>query len=108
MRQLLPKLGWAAASLLSFAIAGNTPDADQGKRPPPPPDGQAPIPPREAFTACVGKHAGDMVSFVTIRGDTVSGRCAMIPAQLAAIVEHPPRQPEGKPPVAGLSKGSGY
>lgn len=95
MKQLLPKLGWAAASLISIAFAANAPDADQGKRPPPP-DGQVPIPPREAFTACVGKHAGDMVSFVTIRGDTVSGRCVMIPAQLAAIVEHPQRPPEGK------------
>ncbi|UTH72715.1 hypothetical protein [Chromobacterium sp. IIBBL 290-4] len=60
----------------------------------PPPQNR--VPPDEAFQACNGKKAGETVSFTTPRGEKMSGKCAMMPARLAAIPDHPPQ--DGNPP----------
>ena len=62
--------------------------------PPSPPTGELAVPPREAFSACDGKQAGDKVTFTTPRGETLTGYCKLLPARLAAIVDRPPRPQE--------------
>ncbi|WNV03934.1 hypothetical protein RP726_16085 [Candidatus Methylospira mobilis] len=54
-------------------------------------EGRPRIPPAEAFSACEGKKEGDAVTFTSRRGETISGICKTIPAQLAAIPDRPPR-----------------
>ncbi|PHV09734.1 hypothetical protein CSQ89_20060 [Chitinimonas sp. BJB300] len=60
-----------------------------------------PMPP-EAFTACEGKQDGDKVSFVSHRGDTITGRCKLMPARLVMVPDSPPRT-EGKRSEAGAN-----
>jgi hypothetical protein len=57
----------------------------------PPPNGQRPQPPTEAFTACDGRRANDACT-VSIHGRTISGTCeAFTDARLFC-------RPEGMPP----------
>ncbi|WP_419174297.1 hypothetical protein [Desulfosediminicola sp.] len=42
-------------------------------------------PPPEAYEACVGKEAGDMVSLKGRRGKSMEGVCASIESQLVAV-----------------------
>jgi len=45
-------------------------------------------PPPEAIEACEGKSEGELVSFETRRGDTLSGECQYVEDQLVAVPEH--------------------
>ncbi|MCP4690069.1 MAG: hypothetical protein GY859_18600, partial [Desulfobacterales bacterium] len=53
-------------------------------------------PPPEAFTACEGKSAGDAAQFVSPRGDTVSGTCAMDGDRLFLRPDHAKRRSSGR------------
>ena len=48
-------------------------------------------PPPEAYTACMGKSAGDKAEFDSPRGDTVTGTCVQ---QGDRLVLHPDNPPE--------------
>lgn len=64
---------------LLFGGAAFAQDASGGR-----PDGPPPGPPPEAIAACVGKVAGDVVSFTGRGGETVSGTCQLDGTVLAA------------------------
>lgn len=97
---------FAAISTLLLCLQALTSSAANPpapQRPTAAPTDRPKIPPREAFAACEGKREGDVVTFTTPRGDTLKGPCRMIPAQLAAMPDRPPRPPEGRdgnPPPA--------
>jgi len=62
----------------------------------PPADGSAPpTPPREAFTACSGKQAGDKVT-VTMGPHTVEATCEVFPGT-GALAARPSGNPPPKP-----------
>lgn len=67
--------------LIALAIAGPV-TADPL---PPPGMGERPNgPPPEAFTACVGKKAGDAVTVTTPRGDQIKAVCEILDSRLVA------------------------
>lgn len=60
----------------------------------PPSGGKQRKPPPEAFTACVGKSAGEKVT-LSMQGHTMEATCEKIGDLLAA---RPTRMPDGAPP----------
>ncbi|NVN99973.1 MAG: hypothetical protein HXX17_11665 [Geobacteraceae bacterium] len=54
-------------------------------------------PPQEAFDACKGKSAGDTVSIITPRGDTLTAVCRQLDGQLVAMPDKMPAPPSGTP-----------
>ena len=48
-------------------------------------------PPQAAIDACNNKMEGDSVTFVTRRGDSVTGICHKIPEMMVAIPAHRPK-----------------
>jgi len=45
-------------------------------------------PPQEAIDACDGKNDGDSVTFVSLRGDSITGTCQDIQGQMVAVPEN--------------------
>ncbi|MGH8443794.1 MAG: hypothetical protein ACREVL_00950 [Solimonas sp.] len=64
--------------------------------------GKPPAPPPEAYTACAGRNAGDMVSFTT-REHTIEGTCEMIGGKLALRPSKPPQDGRAELPNSGNS-----
>jgi hypothetical protein len=69
---------------IASAAANQPPQGGNGQ-------GQTRVPPPEAFEACNGKQAGDVVTFTTPRGDKLTGTCKLFPARLVAMPDHPPQ-----------------
>ncbi|WP_448249410.1 hypothetical protein [Thalassotalea agariperforans] len=42
-------------------------------------------PPKEAFVACENKAEGDLVSFISPKGDTIEASCKLMKAVLIAV-----------------------
>ncbi len=53
-------------------------------------------PPPEAIEACKGHAEGDKVTFITPRGDEVTGICRKMPEKLIAVPEGTPFGKPGK------------
>jgi len=53
-------------------------------------------PPPEAYSACVGKKAGDPANFVNPQGETVTGTCEMEGDKLVLRPDHPKGNPDGR------------
>ncbi|WP_043112203.1 hypothetical protein [Solimonas flava] len=62
------------------------------------PEGKAPEPPAEAYAACAGRNAGDLVSFTT-KEHTIEGVCEKHGGRLALRPSAPP--PDGRPALPG-------
>ena len=77
---------------VSLALLGSTASAQMG--------GTPPQPPAEAYSACAGRRAGDLVSF-TAHGHTIEGTCEKIGDRLALRPSQPP------PGRGGARNGSG-
>ncbi|MDB5988040.1 MAG: hypothetical protein JWR16_3093 [Nevskia sp.] len=87
---------FVAVLLLSAAVPVCA--QDSGSYPPPPGsrnDGP-PQPPADAFSACVGKSEGDVVTINTPLGNTLAGTCRKFGDRLAARPNQPP--PGGRRP----------
>ncbi|NKF21126.1 hypothetical protein [Solimonas marina] len=84
----------------SFATSAALAQSSNGG---PPSGGQPPQPPAEAYTACAGRSAGDMVSF-TVHGHTMEGTCEKLGDRLA--LRPSKRPPDGRPQLPNDSSGS--